>query len=104
MTDRDDRIRLDWESPDNWLEDEETIVASSRELAVIETPGHTRGHVVFHDRAAELLFAGDHVLPAITPSIGFEPVLSSNPLGDFLGSLARVRECPTPCSFLPTVR
>ena len=34
-------------------------------------PGHTPGHYVFADRADGLLFAGDHVLPTITPSIGF---------------------------------
>ncbi len=84
----------EWESPDDWLEEGELSLSSGRELRVIETPGHTRGHVVFHDAAAGLLFAGDHVLPTITPSIGFEPVLSPNPLGDFLGSLARVRQMP----------
>ncbi len=51
---------------------------------MIETPGHTRGHVVFSDPASRLLFTGDHVLPTITPSIGFEPVATDNPLGDFL--------------------
>jgi glyoxylase-like metal-dependent hydrolase (beta-lactamase superfamily II) len=86
--------RSEWESPDDWLEPGELTLASGRELQVVETPGHTRGHVVFHDAAAKLLFAGDHVLPTITPSIGFEPVTSPNPLGDFLGSLARVREMP----------
>lgn len=86
--------RSEWEFPDDWLAEGEVVHTSSRELAVIETPGHTRGHVVFHDHAAGLLFAGDHVLPTITPSIGFEPVLSPNPLGDFLASLARVRAMP----------
>ena len=36
-------------------------------------PGPHPGHVVFHDLAAAALFAGDHVLPRITPSIGLEP-------------------------------
>jgi glyoxylase-like metal-dependent hydrolase (beta-lactamase superfamily II) len=83
-----------WELPDDWLEEGELTLTSGRRLSIIETPGHTRGHVVFHDHAAALLFAGDHVLPTITPSIGFEPVLSPDPLGDFLGSLARVRQMP----------
>jgi glyoxylase-like metal-dependent hydrolase (beta-lactamase superfamily II) len=83
-----------WEPPDEWLEEGELAIGETRRLRVVETPGHTRGHVVFHDQAAGLLFAGDHVLPTITPSIGFEPVLSPNPLGDYLGSLARVRELP----------
>ena len=84
---------LEWATPDEWLT-EGSVPVGKRQLDVVETPGHTRGHVVFHDLDAQLLFAGDHVLPTITPSIGFEPVLSPNPLGDFLGSLAKVRARP----------
>lgn len=85
--------RSDWELPDEWLVAGD-VAAGDRTLAVVPTPGHTRGHVVFHDLDNGLLFAGDHVLPTITPSIGFEPVLSPNPLGDFLASLALVRSRP----------
>ncbi|MBN9619284.1 MAG: MBL fold metallo-hydrolase [Actinobacteria bacterium] len=81
----------DFEAPDHWLEHGQLIAAGSRTLDVVATPGHTQGHVVFHDMAGGLLFAGDHVLPRITPSVGFEPVLAPNPLGDFLHSLAKVR-------------
>jgi glyoxylase-like metal-dependent hydrolase (beta-lactamase superfamily II) len=84
---------LEWALPDDWLV-EGTLAVGERTLDVVPTPGHTRGHVVFHDVDAGLLFAGDHVLPTITPSIGFEPMLSPNPLGDFLGSLAAVRARP----------
>jgi glyoxylase-like metal-dependent hydrolase (beta-lactamase superfamily II) len=83
-----------WELPDQWLHAGEEIRHGSRALKVIETPGHTRGHVVFHDIQSRLLFTGDHVLPRITPSIGFESRLSANPLGAFLGSLALVRQRP----------
>ena len=86
--------REDWESPDDWLTGETITVGGGRQLSVVPTPGHTRGHVVFHDEAGSLLFTGDHVLPSITPSVGFEPVLSPNPLGDFLDSLALVRQLP----------
>ena len=34
------------------------------------------------------------MLPTITPSIGFEPAYAAQPLGDFLGSLAKVRALP----------
>jgi glyoxylase-like metal-dependent hydrolase (beta-lactamase superfamily II) len=85
---------LEWALPDDWLEEGTVDGGDDRVLDVVPTPGHTRGHVVFHDTAAGLLFAGDHVLPTITPSIGFEPVLSPNPLGDFLASLAVVRSRP----------
>jgi glyoxylase-like metal-dependent hydrolase (beta-lactamase superfamily II) len=84
---------LEWALPDDWLT-ESVLPVGERSLEVVETPGHTRGHVVFYDLASSLLFAGDHVLPTITPSIGFEPVLSPDPLGDFLGSLAKVRARP----------
>jgi glyoxylase-like metal-dependent hydrolase (beta-lactamase superfamily II) len=86
--------RSDWEMPDEWLREGDVDAGGGRTLAVVPTPGHTRGHVVFHDLGNGLLFAGDHVLPTITPSIGFEPVLSPNPLGDFLASLALVRARP----------
>jgi glyoxylase-like metal-dependent hydrolase (beta-lactamase superfamily II) len=93
--DADEDIReLEWALPDEWLVPGPIQAPGDRTLDVVPTPGHTRGHVVFHDVAAQLLFAGDHVLPTITPSIGFEPVLSPDPLGDFLRSLALVRSRP----------
>ena len=45
---------------------------TGRDLLAVPTPGHTQGHVVFADVERALLFAGDHVLPRITPSVGFE--------------------------------
>ncbi len=85
---------LAWEPPDDWLEESSMSLETGRTLEVLETPGHTRGHVVFFDRGHGLLFAGDHVLPAITPSIGFEAAPQRDPLGAFLRSLARVRSLP----------
>jgi glyoxylase-like metal-dependent hydrolase (beta-lactamase superfamily II) len=79
--------QVEWEDPDEWLDDGTRIGLESRTLRVIATPGHTRGHVVFHDADAGVLFAGDHVLPHITPSIGFEPVPAASPLADYLASL-----------------
>ena len=86
--------RSDWALPDQWLTEGPLDLPGGRVLDVVPTPGHTTGHVVFHDTAAALLFAGDHVLPTITPSIGFEPIASPDPLGAFLHSLAVVRSRP----------
>ena len=83
-----------WEDPDRWLPDGIDIALKTRTLRVIATPGHTHGHVVFHDVAANALFAGDHVLPHITPSIGFELVQAESPLRDYLNSLRLVRALP----------
>jgi glyoxylase-like metal-dependent hydrolase (beta-lactamase superfamily II) len=76
-----------FEYPDEWLDGGTRLTVGSRTITAIHTPGHTRGHLVFHDEAARVLFTGDHVLPHITPSIGFEPARRPNPLGDFLNSL-----------------
>jgi glyoxylase-like metal-dependent hydrolase (beta-lactamase superfamily II) len=84
----------DWQDPDRWLDDGIEVPLKTRTLRVVATPGHTRGHVVFHDSAAKLLFAGDHVLPQITPSIGFETARPPSPLRDYLTSLRIVRTLP----------
>lgn len=86
--------RTDWQRPDDWLADDSVVTAGGRDLTVVHTPGHTTGHVVFHDLAATLLFAGDHVLPHITPSIGFEPIRPAYPLRDYLDSLTLMLNRP----------
>lgn len=83
-----------WAPPDDWLQHEQTVTVPARTLRVIATPGHTRGHVVFVDADARMMFAGDHVLPHITPSIGFETPRAEQPLGSYLDSLRLVRGLP----------
>lgn len=101
VTGTDDGVDVDlWEEPDEWLPGWAEIALAGRSLTAIPTPGHTRGHLVFHDAAARLLFAGDHVLPAITPSIGFEPDPGPRPLADYLRSLLLMRQIDD-CMLLP---
>ena len=83
-----------WAPPDTWLSGDTAIAVGERTLDAVPTPGHTQGHYVYADQAAGLLFAGDHVLPTITPSVGFEPVYAPLPLQDYLASLAKVRAMP----------
>ncbi len=83
-----------WEYPDTWLEGDRVLSVGERTIDAVHTPGHTQGHYVFADTPGGLLFSGDHVLPTITPSIGVEPVQADLALGDFMRSLARVRELP----------
>ena len=83
-----------WQYPDTWLEGDLEIPVGARTLDAVHTPGHTPGHYVFADRADGLLFAGDHVLPTITPSIGFTVPPTPQPLGDFMASLTKVRGLP----------
>lgn len=86
----DDHDPAHWVDPDAWLRDGEAVRVGGRTLQVIHTPGHTRGHVVFVDREAALMFSGDHILPHITPSIGFESAPTRRPLGSYLSSLELV--------------
>jgi glyoxylase-like metal-dependent hydrolase (beta-lactamase superfamily II) len=83
-----------WEDPDRWVPDGADLNLRTRTLRAVHTPGHTLGHVVYHDAASEIMFAGDHVLPHITPSIGFEPAGNRMALRDYLGSLARTLALP----------
>jgi glyoxylase-like metal-dependent hydrolase (beta-lactamase superfamily II) len=85
-------LGYDW--PDEWIAPRRTFDLGTRTLEAIATPGHTRGHLVFADTRAGLLFAGDHVLPHITPSIGFEEAPGALPLGQYLESLNVVRRMP----------
>ena len=85
-----DEARADYEDPDEWLDDGDEIRLEDRQLRVRTTPGHTLGHVVFMDDRAGLIFAGDHILPHITPSIGFQAAPAQLPLADYLASLALV--------------
>ncbi len=82
-----------WETPDAWLEAGEYAVGARR-IEAVPTPGHTRGHLVFHDLAGELLFAGDHLLPTISPSIGFELGEWNLPLASYLASLDLILKRP----------
>lgn len=51
------------------LRDGEVLELGDCKLKCVETPGHTRGHVCFHDQNKGVLFSGDHVLSDITPNI-----------------------------------
>jgi glyoxylase-like metal-dependent hydrolase (beta-lactamase superfamily II) len=78
--------------PDRLIEDGDLPLAPHVPLRAVWTPGHTAGHLCFHDEAAGLLFSGDHVLPRISPNIALMDVPGGelDPLSDFLTSLETV--------------
>ena len=84
----------DWEAPDTYLSDRTELRAGSLTLQAIATPGHTRGHLVYRDETAGLLFAGDHVLPHITPSLGYEAAAEDGVLSNYLSSLRLLLALP----------
>jgi glyoxylase-like metal-dependent hydrolase (beta-lactamase superfamily II) len=76
--------------PDRLIEDDEIIHVPGWDLRAVHTPGHTPGHLCFLDEDGRTLFAGDHLLPRITPNISAERGTEMDPLGDFLESLDKV--------------
>ncbi len=83
-----------YDLPDDWIAGTVDIELATRTLRAVPTPGHTQGHLVFLDSTSSLAFTGDHVLPHITPSIGFEPARAELPLGDYLDSLRLLQAYP----------
>jgi Zn-dependent hydrolases, including glyoxylases len=94
----------DWEDPDRWVADGTDLDLRTRTLRAVHTPGHTLGHLVYHDAASEIMFAGDHVLPHITPSIGFEPAGNRMALRDYLARWPGRSRCPRRGCCPPTAR
>lgn len=46
-------------TPDRWLEDGDTVQVGRLQFDVYHCPGHTPGHVVFHNRDHRLAIVGD---------------------------------------------
>ncbi|HEU4710767.1 MAG TPA: MBL fold metallo-hydrolase [Pyrinomonadaceae bacterium] len=78
---------------DRFIVDEEIITLEGEpriELRALHTPGHTRGHLCFHDKDRGVLITGDNV-------VGFGSVLidpSDGNMRDYLNSLQRMRSLP----------
>lgn len=77
--------------PDILIHDGDKPEVPGWDLLAIWTPGHSPGHLCFWEPRYRLMLTGDHVLPRITPNIGFHPQSGHDPLGDFLRSLDKLR-------------
>ncbi|HEU5438109.1 MAG TPA: MBL fold metallo-hydrolase [Ktedonobacterales bacterium] len=75
------------------LADGDELRLGSHTYQIIWTPGHSDYHMCLL-RDDGILVAGDHILPAITPNIGWYPHARPDPLGDYYSSLANVRDLP----------
>ncbi|MGH8958293.1 MAG: MBL fold metallo-hydrolase [Acidimicrobiia bacterium] len=88
--------RPDWmpflAPPDITVDDGDSIpVGSNRPLEVIFTPGHEPTHICLRDSRTGSLFAGDHILPRITPYVGYDEDFP-DVLGEFLDSLKKIED------------
>jgi glyoxylase-like metal-dependent hydrolase (beta-lactamase superfamily II) len=72
------------------LDGAESLQMGRRNLRVEWTPGHSPGHICLYDRQDKLLFAGDHMLPELSPNIGLHPQSTPDPLHEYLDGLRRL--------------
>ncbi len=86
--------RPDWmpliDPPDQVVDDGDRLsIDGDRQFEIMHTPGHEPAHICLRDSRTGALFAGDHILPRITPFVGYDE-LFEDVLGDFLESLRRI--------------
>ena len=74
------------------LDGAETLDVGPRPLRVEWTPGHSPGHVCLWDAEERVLFAGDQLLPEMSPNIGLHPQSTPNPLDEYLAALDHLLE------------
>ena len=72
------------------LDGAETLKLGRHTLRVEWTPGHSPGHICLFEPREGLLFAGDHILPELSPNIGLHPQSTPDPLHDYLDGLRRM--------------
>ncbi len=80
---------------DHYLQSHERQSFGNWEFQAIPTPGHTHDHVSFYFPQEQILLAGDHVLPEITPNLSpdvFAPDFKA--LSSFFASLELIQELP----------
>ena len=68
----------------------DVLEAGEYAFVVVETPGHTPGHICLYEPDKKILFSGDHILDEITPNITMFYEGLPDPLGWYLQSLDKV--------------
>lgn len=59
------------------------------DFLVLETPGHTKGHLCLYEPQKKIFFSGDHILYDITPNIALWSD-EGNPLEEYFRSLDKI--------------
>ncbi len=78
--------------PDVLLHGGEEIRVGEYNLRVINTPGHTPGHIALYEPHKKFLFSGDVLLPTIATNAAIHVQHMKNPLQQYLNSLSTLKE------------
>ena len=86
-------IPLDLSSvrPDVLLHGDENIQVGQYVLKVVNTPGHTPGHIALYEPSRKFLFSGDMLLPTIATNAALHVQHIAYPLQQYLNSLQTLR-------------
>lgn len=85
------------------LQDGDRVRIGARDWRIVIGSGHSPEHACLLDEEGRLLIAGDQVLPRITSNVSLnlsEP--EADPLGEWLASIARLRQLPDDLLVLPS--
>ncbi len=74
------------------LDGAETLTLGRTVVRVEWTPGHSPGHICLYAPEHGLLFAGDDLLPELSPNIGLHPQSTPDPLHEYLDGLRRLAD------------
>lgn len=81
----------------------QTLRVGNRDWRVIVTRGHAFEHASLYDAESQVLIAGDHLLPKISPVIAvYEMTPNADPLGDYLASFPQFSGMPANTLVLPS--
>ncbi len=72
-----------------FLREGDQLSVGSYGFHCVETPGHTVGHLCLYEPQSKILFAGDHLLEGISPSVVTWDE-NENPLQQYLRSLDKI--------------
>jgi glyoxylase-like metal-dependent hydrolase (beta-lactamase superfamily II) len=84
------------------IQDGDILPIGERKWRIVTGNGHCPEHACLVDEAGGLMIAGDQVLPRITSNVSVymsEP--EADPLGDWLASIAKLRQLPADLLVLP---
>ena len=85
------------------IRDGQTFRMGQRDWTVMVTRGHAFEHAAFYCEHENILIAGDHLLPTITPVIAvYEMLPRADPLGDYLDSFKQFADIPNDALVLPS--
>lgn len=92
VIDPDDYARMaELPAPTVVLAEGDRLPVPGLDVRVVETPGHTPGHICLVDEGRGLVFSGDHVLPRITSNVGMTSTgTRRGALADYYRSLERI--------------